>query len=255
MATKKCQYCSKWQPLSLYTVNPKRGVLYSKCEPCRPKHAASANTSVNFAANQTRFLKTDAGKANKIRYNTSHKGKVSRKRYEDSTKGSACMKRRGANRRARRHQSAAMRLDDALVCAASNLISSRNHTSPKFFKHVGVSASTFIAHMKRSCTQRGFQWGDYGSTWELDHKIPREAFDFDDPTDVRRAWSLSNAHALSKQDNREKSWKLVDNWVSDAGVACFPVAWNGQPPTEEMKKAHRDKCLAPNAVTGAGSSS
>jgi 5-methylcytosine-specific restriction endonuclease McrA len=216
-------------------------------------HAASANTSVNFAANQTRFLKTDAGKANKIRYNTSRKGKVSRKRYEDSTKGSASMKRGGANRRARRRQSAAMRLDYALAGVASNLISGRSCTSPKFVKHAGVSAATFIAHMKRSCKQRGFQWDDYGITWELDHKIPREAFDFDDPTDVRRAWSLSNAHALSKQDNREKSWKLVDNWVSDAGVACFPVAWNGQPPTEEMKKAHQETCLA-QKLLGEGSS-
>jgi hypothetical protein len=47
---KKCGRCCKSLNVDCFATNPKTTALYSKCEGCRPKHNATANSSVNNTA-------------------------------------------------------------------------------------------------------------------------------------------------------------------------------------------------------------
>lgn len=44
-STKPCGRCRKSLPLSAFAINPKRSLPYSKCETCRPIHAANTAAS------------------------------------------------------------------------------------------------------------------------------------------------------------------------------------------------------------------
>jgi hypothetical protein len=220
--TKKCGYCCKWLPLDAFAINPKTEAPYSKCEPCRPKHAASAHTSVNNAAINAAYKKTDKGKAAAERFS--------------------------AKRQKRRQESPAMRLAHCIKSAANDLLTGRHETSPKFLERTSFdSEAQFLAHMDAECRKNDLVFEDRDS-WTIDRKIPEEAYDFDNRDDVLRCWSPSNITAMTHHDNMEKSWKLTDWWIASAGPACYPLSWQNRPPTDEMKKAHADRMMAPKPV-------
>ena len=58
--------------------------------------------------------------------------------------------------------------------------------------------------------QPGMTWNNYGSVWEIDHKIPLAVFNFDKPDhiDFKLCWSLKNLQPLGKTENRCKGAKL-----------------------------------------------
>jgi hypothetical protein len=298
--TKKCLRCCKWLPPTAFAINPKTEAPYSKCEPCRPKHAATNNTSVNRAANNAAHKKTDKGKATRKRaktsekgkaaqkrfktsekgkatnkkydtsekgkakkkraktsekgkaankkYNTSEKGKAKEKRYREGDAGQAAAERFSAKRQKRRQESPAMRLALCIKSAANDLLTGRHETSPKFLERTSFdSEAQFLAHMDAECRKNDLVFEDRDS-WTIDRKIPEEAYDFDNLDDVLRCWSPSNITAMTHHDNMEKSWKLTDWWIASAGPACYPLSWQNRPPTDEMKKAHADRMMAPKPV-------
>ena len=56
----------------------------------------------------------------------------------------------------------------------------------------------------------GMTWGNYGTYWEIDHKIPIVVFNFNKPEDMdfRLCWSLKNLQPLEKTRNRRKNSKI-----------------------------------------------
>ena len=54
-----------------FATNPKTNELYSKCEECRPKHAATNNSSANSAAVKIKYKQTEGGQASAKRYKPS----------------------------------------------------------------------------------------------------------------------------------------------------------------------------------------
>jgi hypothetical protein len=56
----------------------------------------------------------------------------------------------------------------------------------------------------------GMTWENYGTVWEIDHKIPLAAFNFDKPDqiDFKLCWSLKNLQPLGKFENKSKGAKL-----------------------------------------------
>jgi hypothetical protein len=128
---KKCLRCCKWLPSSAFAINPKSKALYSKCETCRPKHAASQHTSRNdklvsqkVALEAGEALTTlichgcgprpieefginaQTGKPNanckpcnakmlsqKVEYKKTDKGKATEKRYQEGNAGKATQRR------------------------------------------------------------------------------------------------------------------------------------------------------------------
>ncbi len=64
-------------------------------------------------------------------------------------------------------------------------------------------------HLEKRFTSE-MNWGNYGTMWEIDHKIPKAVFNFEKPEDIdfRLCWSLKNLQPLEKAKNRRKNSKI-----------------------------------------------
>jgi hypothetical protein len=247
-ASKKCGRCCKWLSLDAFAINSKSGSPYSKCETCRPKHAATANSSVNRTATKAAYNISEKGKASQKRAKTSEKGKAREKRYREGDASQARVERFSAKRQKRRQESPAMRLALNTKHLANELLAGRIETSPTFLERTSFESEVqFLEHMKVECSKNDLVFEER-SKWTIDRKIPEEAYDFDNLEDVLRCWSPSNITAMTRSENMEKSWKLIDSWIASAGSACYPLSWKNKPPTEEMKKDHQERMIASKPV-------
>ncbi len=233
----RCQDCGP-KPLESFATNPTTGKPFTRCKPCNvTKNAASAE-----------YQQTEAGKATAKRAKTSDKGKASQKRAKTSKKGKASARRFSDRRTERRRESTAMRMDNAIMCLANHLISGRCMTSPKFLQRTSFASEQEFFDVLEATFASGMDFKNHGAVWEVEHKIPREAYDFDDPEDVKRCWSVKNVHVMTVAANDGKSWKLIDEYITSAGVENFPKAWNNKFPDAAFKAAHNAKMLAQKAI-------
>lgn len=67
-----------------------------------------------------------------------------------------------------------------------------------------------LKHHLETLFQEGMSWENYGTVWEIDHKIPVAVFKYDKPEDIdfRICWSLKNLQPLGKRENRSKGARL-----------------------------------------------
>ena len=230
---KKCDDCGP-QPFAAFGTNSKTGELLSRCDPC----------NVKKLKRDTAYKKTDAGKAVEKRYKSGDAGKAAEKRYREGDAGQAASNRSSDHRTARRRESPAMRMDDTIMSASNCLISGRYQTSPTFVERTSFESAAGYLKVIEKTFAPGMTFANNGTVWEIDHKIPREAYDFDNPVDIKRCWSAKNVHAVTAAANKAKHWKLVDQYVAEAGVENFPVSWNGKFPDKDFKIAHDAKMTA-----------
>ena len=78
--------------------------------------------------------------------------------------------------------------------------------APKVEEIVGCDYNTFRAYITSKFTPE-MSWENYGQ-WHLDHIIPRSAFDFLDPEQVKQAMHYTNCQPLMAVDNIKKSNKI-----------------------------------------------
>jgi len=224
-----CQDCGL-QPLEAFGLNPTTGKPLTRCKPCNEKNNAQ----------DAEYKKTEAGKAVRKKYNESEIGKAAVKRFRD-------------NRTERRHESTAMRMDDTIMSASNSLIRGRYMTSPTFLERTSFTSEVHYLSVLEATFEGEMTLANHGPVWEVEHKIPREAYDFDDPEDVNRCWSAKNVHAMTVAANKEKSWQLLDEYITAAGVANFPKAWNGKHPDAAFKAIHNAKMMAWKMLADAAS--
>ena len=286
VAIKKCGWCCKTLALSKFETRLVKGVetVYSKCAVCRPKHAATSNSSANSAiikqtykktakgkavekrfkqsdtgkaankrfkqsdagkAANKRFNQTDAGKARAKRYSQSDAGKARDKRYQQSDAGKAANKRALEIKNIRKFADKAYSMNNAIVCAANHLVNGDVSESPTFIQRTSFrSEGEFRLHISSELGKynakngTNFKMSDYGTLWQVEHKIPREAYDFSNPIDVKRCWSKPNIQILSPEQNNEKMWFFIDDLCTEVvATGCEPLSWNGECPNEEAKQA------------------
>lgn len=74
---------------------------------------------------------------------------------------------------------------------------------------VGYTADQLRKRLKKQF-KPGMTWQNYGSFWEIDHKIPIAVFNFDKPEhiDFRLCWSLKNLQPLEVRANRSKGERI-----------------------------------------------
>ena len=233
---KKCTRCCKFLPLATafeVRVVKDAEVVYSKCRTCRPKHAASANTSVNRATVDKRCQQSQKGKARKKRARTSDAGKARNKREL-------------ATRKRRRALDPAYALMGAIAATANKLVSGEVIDSPTFVERTSFEDETeFLAHMIMCAEAIGMTLADHGKGWDTEHKIPQEAYDFSLEEDVKRCWSVANVHAMAPQDNYAKSFTILDELCMSVGADFFPTSWNGLLLTHDQKEAFYIHCNTP----------
>jgi len=73
---------------------------------------------------------------------------------------------------------------------------------------VGFTSDQLMRHLEKQFLP-GMSW-ENRSMWDIDHKIPLAAFNFEKPEDpdFQRAWALKNLRPLWKSDNRRKGARL-----------------------------------------------
>jgi hypothetical protein len=95
-------------------------------------------------------------------------------------------------------------MTSAIGCALKGLKAGR-----RWETLVGYTVFELKTHLEKQF-HLGISWDNYGSVWEIDHKIPKVVFNFQTAEDVdfRRCWSLENLQPLGKLENRHKYDKL-----------------------------------------------
>ena len=229
-----CHVCGLC-PRSSFECNKMTGLPLTHCIKCNR----------DMIDSHIEYNKTSVGKATHRRFLDSEKGKECLKRARESDAAKATRKRHRKNKAKHYSKCPALRLNGRMVSKSNELIAGRQKTSKSFIELSGfASESEFLDAVKRGVQSKGMSYDMHGSGWQLDHRIPREAYDFNDPEDVRRCWSPKNVHVLSSADNHAKSWKLLDHYLMEAGAENFPVAWNGKLPDEEFKAKFHASCTA-----------
>jgi len=75
---------------------------------------------------------------------------------------------------------------------------------------VGYSVEQLMKHLEKRFTPE-MSWNNYGSYWNIDHKIPISVFNFSTPedSDFKRCWALKNLQPLQAGENFRKHNKLT----------------------------------------------
>jgi len=79
----------------------------------------------------------------------------------------------------------------------------------RLWKILGYTYVEFIKHIEKSF-QPGMTWDNHGE-WEIDHIIPVAFFHIQSPKDVefKMCWRLENIQPLWKQQNKQKSNRIL----------------------------------------------
>ncbi len=75
---------------------------------------------------------------------------------------------------------------------------------------VDFTLEQLIKHLEKQFIGK-MNWGNYGSYWWIDHKVPVSAFNFEKPKDIdfKQCWALKNLQPLERIANIKKSDKVV----------------------------------------------
>jgi hypothetical protein len=74
---------------------------------------------------------------------------------------------------------------------------------------VGFTLDQLRAHLEK-LFRPGMSWENYGTVWEIDHKIPVAVFNFERPNDIdfRLCWSLKNLQPMESIKNKSKGSRV-----------------------------------------------
>ena len=69
--------------------------------------------------------------------------------------------------------------------------------------HLGCSMKEYLEHLESTWFE-GCTWDNYGTYWEIDHIIPRTAFEYKQEQDMYVAFHYKNTRALCPRENKSK---------------------------------------------------
>ena len=262
--TQKCNGCKKMLALTCFDAKIVKGVqsgFLSKCKVCRPKSIAA----------DKRFNQSDAGKDRKKRYKESDAGKEANKRFKQSDAGKQAEKRsrqsdagKARNKRSRQSNAGkearkrelevqnirkfadpSFQMSYAMKSLSAHILSGDVAESPCFEARSSFgSTAAYRQHIQSELVKynsvhgTSFRMKDYGTLWQVEHKVPREAYDHSNPLDVKRCWSPSNTQILTPTQNMEKSYLLIEELCIEVlSAGCQPLAWGSALPSKEETDA------------------
>ena len=86
-----------------------------------------------------------------------------------------------------------------------------------------------MRHLEQHFTA-GMTWENYGKQgWEVDHIIPRSAFNYETPDDIdfKRCWSLNNLQPLWGQENWSKGGRFEGEFQPSLAISIPPTNYDG----------------------------
>jgi len=196
------------------------------CAPCnvivKEKNAARRADPVKHKqdiAGKKRYRDSAHGAAKVKEFSASSKNKDCQRKYWRSEKG-----KQSVNRRLVKH-----RKSINLQIGVWHLLSGCRKTSSVVFNRTEFKTSTQLSdHMKSTFPPSAqFSMENYGTAWEVDHKIPRSAYDHDDDDDTNRCWSKANMRACGSKTNKEKNDSIDIELAYTVPEQFWPKAWHG----------------------------
>ena len=232
---KKCTYCKQWLETSAFTFKKDRDPQ-KRCEPCRIKGNASANKSVNRAEVNARHRQTDLYAASQARHRATDLHAATEKRWRNGPVGQARAARTNVAKKQRREDDPSFREKENVHRLADAICRRKTESSATFLAKTGWTAEELRAHLEERFTA-GMTWANFGTFWNLDHRIPQSAFSF--PDETKKCCCAENVRPLSKKENKKKQDKLLDEEILRVPVAAWPAWFGGRIPTETEKQAVR----------------
>lgn len=218
-----CASCSETKPLSEF------GKQRSYCKPCRAKKERERRTTEGYRTWHATYSQSGERKASNKRRDQSEKGKACRKRYATSEKGKG---KAAVARQQWKHQPG-VRAQISMQEALRRMIVIPGYAS-SILDVMRCTRAEFVAHLElhwdegMSWDNYGYRCGDYKTGWDVDHTIPKSAYDHLDPEDVCRAWDLRNLKPMWHATNLQKTNRLW-GW-RDVPSELWPKCWSGNPP-------------------------
>jgi len=241
-----CTHCTKIVPVIGFGTWTSAGkeIRYQACKDCQPKQAAYGaeyEKTDECKSRRKRWRQSAAGIVSTRRRNHNEAGLARRKKYKETDTYRHNSKRSVEHRRVRYHFDERYRMQCLTLSSARRLIIGECEQSHAFEQRTGWVSSNFTSHMRNEVAkynalhETNHVLGDVDI--EQEHKIPCNAFDFTNPDDVRRCWSASNVHVMTRADNNAKDNKILDEYVNQVDVDAYPLSWNGVVPTQSEREA------------------
>jgi len=175
------------------------------------------------------------GSADK-RYDTSAKGIVAsakkQKKYNGSAKDKARKDRANAKLKIDRKETDLFHRLRLKSCCA-NVAAGRIQDSAVFGAATEFGSNAeFRTHLAETWKEWDIEmnWENYGVVWNIDHRIPAEAYDHSIPENIDRCWSKANMRACPPAINGAKKDKVLKSQCDIVGSRFFPVEWGGEVP-------------------------
>ena len=230
--TRFCTSCSKTRPLLEFGFRKGRNGVRrpTYCKVCLAKKAREVRTTEAYNTWHAAYSQSDSRKASNKRRDQSDKGKACRKRYATSEHGKATV---AASTRLWKNQPG-IRAQISMQEQLRRLLTIPGYTS-NILDVMNCTREEFVAHFEShwgegmSWDNYGYRGGDYKTGWDVDHSIPKSAYDHSDPEDTRKAWDLRNLKPMWHTANLEKTNRLW-GW-RDVPAELWPKSWSGNPPT------------------------
>lgn len=234
--TKVCLRTRRSVSVACFDKNPKTGQPKVYCVECEKK----------VKIQERKYNATEHGKAKRKIINDRPESKEAKKIYRNSPIGKQKAKDRAQTPEfkqshldyAKSEHGKAVRsayykdhkLSQNLVCATARVL--RGGSSPMLISNSSFTSETHLRnHFRSQMVGTAMTMQNYGGDcWGVDHRIPRSAYNHDDPEDVRRCWSPENMRPLDVQSNKQKASIIVPTEVDAVPVSHWPKAWNGQIP-------------------------
>lgn len=108
----------------------------------------------------------------------------------------------------KRYSTASGRLSKSIACSIRIALHGTKNGA-HWEDIVGYSTAQLKRHLEKQFTPE-MNWENYGSYWQIDHKIPIAAFNYEKPEDIDflRCWHLKNLRPLEKIENIKKGAKI-----------------------------------------------
>jgi hypothetical protein len=211
--------------IACFDVNPKTGKPFGSCVVCiqknRAQHRAYSTTDNGKAKSKIQNDKPSVKKM-KEEYRRSDVGKANAKERTDTDAFRLkCSKyaKTDAGKAVRKRTYQKHKLSTDLMNAVVRIL--KGGQAPSF-----VCRTSFPSEMAIR-THFSSAEGDHGKDWTVEHRIPRSAYNHDDPDDVKRCWSAANMHAMTPRENKEKHTKILPEQVAQVPVEFYPKEWAG----------------------------
>jgi hypothetical protein len=209
---KKCKACGELKSLSeFYRHKQKKDGHNSFCKACgkeqnikwrikNPKKVREYHCKW-YAKNSEKIKE----KAIKRRIENPEKVREKNRRWKDKNPGKYIESYRRATKK--RRSTLKGKLHNVISCAMR-----RSLKGSKAGRHwemlVGYTIDDLKKHLEKQF-QTGMTWGNY-SEWQIDHRIPISAFNFNTPEDIdfKKCWALKNLQPMWAIENFRKHNKI-----------------------------------------------